>query len=74
MLGRHRFRHLGGRELCRHVGDNALVDQMEICALKFGPGINEMEEAGRGVVPGEMVLSTRIGAALKYRREGMYTV
>lgn len=54
-----------------HICDNALVDQMEICAIKFGPGINEMDEAGLEIVPGEMVCSSRIlaaPAALECRR------
>lgn len=54
------------REICEftvHICDNALVDQMEICAIKFGPGINEMEEAGLETVPGEMLCSPRILAA-----------
>ncbi len=58
-------------EFTVHICDNALVDQMEICAIKFGPGINEMEEAGLETVPGEMVSSPRIlaaPAALECRR------
>ncbi len=58
-------------EFTVHICDNALVDQMEVCAIKFGPEINEMEEAGLATVPGQMVRSLRIlaaPAALECRR------
>ncbi len=58
-------------EFTVHICDNALVDQMEVCAIKFGPEVNEMEEAGLSTVPGEMVRSPRIlaaPAALECRR------
>ncbi|MBW9069814.1 flavin reductase family protein [Agrobacterium pusense] len=64
-------------EFTVHICDNALVDQMEICAIKFGPGINEMEEAGLETVPGEMVCSPRIlaaPAALECRRHTTFQV
>ncbi len=50
-------------EFTVHICDTALVDQMEICAIKFGPEVNEMEEAGLETVAGQMVRSPRILAA-----------
>jgi len=58
-------------EFTVHICDNALVDQMEVCAIKFGPEIDEMEEAGLATVAGQMVRSPRIlaaPAALECRR------
>ncbi|EUC00029.1 flavin reductase domain protein FMN-binding protein [Rhizobium sp. CF080] len=58
-------------EFTVHICDNALVEQMEVCAIKFGPEIDEMEEAGLATVPGQMVRSPRIlaaPAALECRR------
>ncbi|WP_332302945.1 flavin reductase family protein [Rhizobium sp. GR12] len=58
-------------EFTVHICDNALVDQMEVCAIKFGPDVDEMEEAGLATVPGQMVCSPRIlaaPAALECRR------
>lgn len=58
-------------EFTVHICDNALVDQMEICAIKFGPEVDEMEEADLATVPGRMVRSPRIlaaPAALECRR------
>jgi len=58
-------------EFTVHICDNALVDQMEVCAIKFGPEVNEMVEAGLATVPGQMVRSPRIlaaPAALECRR------
>lgn len=58
-------------EFTVHICDNALVDRMEICAIKFGPDVNEMEEAGLATVAGQMVRSPRIlaaPAALECRR------
>jgi flavin reductase (DIM6/NTAB) family NADH-FMN oxidoreductase RutF len=58
-------------EFTVHICDNALVDQMEVCAIKFGPEVDEMEEAGLATVPGQMVRSPRIlaaPAALECRR------
>ncbi|ACI58343.1 conserved hypothetical protein (plasmid) [Rhizobium leguminosarum bv. trifolii WSM2304] len=58
-------------EFTVHICDNALVDQMEVCAIKFGPEVNEMEEAGLATVSGQMVRSPRIiaaPAALECRR------
>ena len=48
------------REFTVHIVDNALVDRMEICAIKFGPGVDELAEAGLATVPGTMVGSPRI--------------
>ncbi|MBD8890989.1 flavin reductase family protein [Roseibium litorale] len=50
-------------EFTVHICDNALVEQMEVCAIKFGPEVNELEEAGLATVPGQMVASPRILAA-----------
>ncbi|MFK4771407.1 flavin reductase family protein [Rhizobium sp. ZW T2_16] len=58
-------------EFTVHICDNALVDQMEVCAIKFGPEVDEMEEAELATVPGQMVRSPRIlaaPAALECRR------
>ncbi|ADU68522.1 flavin reductase family protein [Pantoea sp. At-9b] len=58
-------------EFTVHIVDDALVDQMEICAIKFGPEVNELEEAGLETVPGQYVNSPRIlaaPAALECRR------
>ncbi|MFP3546617.1 flavin reductase family protein [Rhizobium sp. SIMBA_035] len=58
-------------EFTVHICDSALVDQMEVCAIKFGPEVNEMAEAGLATVPGQMVRSPRIlaaPAALECRR------
>ncbi|MBB6509400.1 flavin reductase (DIM6/NTAB) family NADH-FMN oxidoreductase RutF [Rhizobium soli] len=58
-------------EFTVHICDTALVDQMEVCAIKFGSEVDEMEEAGLATVPGEMVRSPRIlaaPAALECRR------
>ncbi|KQS71416.1 flavin reductase [Rhizobium sp. Leaf371] len=58
-------------EFTVHICDNALVDQMEVCAIKFGPEVDEMEEAGLATVSGRMVKSPRIlaaPAALECRR------
>ncbi|MFK3779571.1 flavin reductase family protein [Agrobacterium sp. NPDC089420] len=58
-------------EFTVHICDNALVDQMEVCAIKFGPEVDEMEEAGLATVRGQMVRSPRIlaaPAALECRR------
>jgi flavin reductase (DIM6/NTAB) family NADH-FMN oxidoreductase RutF len=36
---------------------------MEICAIKFGPEVDELDEAGLATAPGQMVRSARILAA-----------
>jgi flavin reductase (DIM6/NTAB) family NADH-FMN oxidoreductase RutF len=44
---------------------------MEVCAIKFGPEVDELEEAGLTTTPGQMVRSPRIleaPAALECRR------
>ncbi|TWB43609.1 flavin reductase (DIM6/NTAB) family NADH-FMN oxidoreductase RutF [Rhizobium sp. ERR 922] len=64
-------------EFTVHICDNALVDQMEICAIKFGPEVNEIEEASLATVPGQMVRSPRIlaaPAALECRRHATLQV
>lgn len=50
-------------EFTVHICDSALVDQMEICAIKFGPEVDELQEAGLETVPGVHVRSPRITAA-----------
>jgi flavin reductase (DIM6/NTAB) family NADH-FMN oxidoreductase RutF len=58
-------------EFTVHICDNALVEQMEICAIKFAPDVDELAEAGLATVPGQMVRSPRIlaaPAALECRR------
>jgi flavin reductase (DIM6/NTAB) family NADH-FMN oxidoreductase RutF len=54
-----------------HIVDDALVRQMEICAIKFGPDVDELAEAGLTTVPGFNVGSPRIleaPVALECRR------
>jgi flavin reductase (DIM6/NTAB) family NADH-FMN oxidoreductase RutF len=58
-------------EFTVHIVDDALAAQMEICAIKFGPGVDELAEAGLETVPGQAVRSPRIvsaPAALECRR------
>ena len=58
-------------EFTVHIVDHALVAQMEICAIKFGPEVDEIAEAGLTTVPGVKVKSPRIveaPAALECRR------
>ena len=43
-----------------HIADYALVDQMEICSIKFPPEVNELEVAKLDTVPGETVRCPRI--------------
>jgi flavin reductase (DIM6/NTAB) family NADH-FMN oxidoreductase RutF len=59
-------------EFTVHICDDALVQQMEICAIKFGPHVDELALAGLDTVPGMMVRSPRIvsaPAALECRRK-----
>ncbi|RBQ34423.1 flavin reductase family protein [Rahnella aquatilis] len=58
-------------EFTVHIVDDALVSQMEIFAIKFGPEVDELKEAGLDTTPGLMVRSPRIlaaPAALECRR------
>lgn len=58
-------------EFIVHIVDDALTAQMEICAIKFGPDVDELKEAGLETVPGTMVRAPRIvtaPAALECRR------
>lgn len=58
-------------EFTVHIVDDALAAQMEICAIKFGPGVDELTEAGLETTPGQAVKSPRIlsaPAALECRR------
>lgn len=58
-------------EFTVHIADYAMVEKMEICAIKFGPEVDEIAEAGLTTVQGDMVRSPRIleaPAALECRR------
>jgi flavin reductase (DIM6/NTAB) family NADH-FMN oxidoreductase RutF len=58
-------------EFIVHIVDDALTRQMEICAIKFGPDVDELAEAGLETVPGTMVKAPRIvtaPAALECKR------
>jgi len=58
-------------EFIVHIVDDALAAQMEICAIKFGPDVDELAEAGLETVPGTMVKAPRIvtaPAALECKR------
>ncbi|MBW1252927.1 flavin reductase family protein [Pantoea allii] len=58
-------------EFTVHIVDQALVEQMEVCAIKFAPEVDELREAGLATVPGNKVCSPRIlaaPAALECRR------
>jgi flavin reductase (DIM6/NTAB) family NADH-FMN oxidoreductase RutF len=58
-------------EFTIHIADQAMVEQMEVCAIRFGPDVDEIAEAGLTTVPGDMVRSPRIleaPAALECRR------
>ena len=58
-------------EFTVHIADYAMVQKMEVCAIKFGPEVDELAEAGLTTVTGEMVRSPRIleaPAALECRR------
>lgn len=50
-------------EFTVHTSDYALVDQMEICSIKFPADVDELSIAGLATVPGETVRSPRILAA-----------
>jgi flavin reductase (DIM6/NTAB) family NADH-FMN oxidoreductase RutF len=50
-------------EFTVHICDRALVDQMEVCAIKFGPEVDELAEAGLETVQGTHVACPRIVAA-----------
>lgn len=50
-------------EFTVHISDHALVDQMEICSIKFPADVDELTVAGLDTVPGETVRSPRITAA-----------
>ncbi|MGO7741077.1 flavin reductase, partial [Rhizobium johnstonii] len=39
-------------EFTVHICDDELVDQMEVCAIKFGPEVDEISEAGLATAPG----------------------
>ena len=59
-------------EFTVHIVDTSLVEQMEICAIKFDPEVDELGEAGLATEPGRMVQSPRIlaaPAALECRRD-----
>jgi flavin reductase (DIM6/NTAB) family NADH-FMN oxidoreductase RutF len=50
-------------EFTVHISDHALVNQMEICSIKFAPDVDELKMAGLETVPGQVVRSPRIVAA-----------
>ncbi len=50
-------------EFTVHIADHALVEQMEICSIKFAPEVDELAVAGLETAPGETVRSPRILAA-----------
>lgn len=50
-------------EFTVHISDHAMVDQMEICSIKFPPDVDEIAVAGLDTTPGETVRSPRILAA-----------
>lgn len=50
-------------EFTVHISDYALVDQMEICSIKFPAEVDELSIAGLDTAPGETVRSPRILAA-----------
>ena len=54
---------LATKEFTVHISDHALVDQMEICSIKFPADVDELSVAGLTTVPGETVRSPRITAA-----------
>lgn len=54
---------LATKEFTVHIPDQALVDQMEICSIRFPAEVDELEVAGLDTVPGETVRSPRIVAA-----------
>lgn len=58
-------------EFIVHIIDDALAAQMDVCAVKFGPDVDELAEAGLETVPGTRVKAPRIvtaPAALECRR------
>jgi flavin reductase (DIM6/NTAB) family NADH-FMN oxidoreductase RutF len=58
-------------EFTVHICDDAIVEEMEICAIKFGPDVDELAHAGLHTVPGTAVRSPRIleaPAALECKR------
>ncbi|WP_138471381.1 flavin reductase family protein [Poseidonocella sp. HB161398] len=50
-------------EFTVHISDHALVDQMEICSIKFPADVDELAIAGLETAPGEAVSCPRILAA-----------
>lgn len=50
-------------EFTVHIADHALVDQLEICSIKFAPDVDELAVAGLQTAPGQTVRSPRILAA-----------
>lgn len=50
-------------EFTVHIADFALVDQMEICSIRFPAEVDELSVAGLETVPGQTVRSPRIVAA-----------
>lgn len=50
-------------EFTVHISDHALVDQMEICSIKFPADVDELAVAGLETAPGQTVGCPRIVAA-----------
>ncbi len=50
-------------EFTIHIVDDALAAQMEICAIKFGPEVDELAEAGLTALAGTLVRTPRIAEA-----------
>lgn len=50
-------------EFTIHIADHPLVEQLEICSVKFAPGVDELAMAGLETAPGETVASPRILSA-----------
>jgi flavin reductase (DIM6/NTAB) family NADH-FMN oxidoreductase RutF len=46
-----------------NIVSDALVEAMNICAVPFGPEVDELERAGLDVIPGTAVASPRIALA-----------
>lgn len=46
-----------------HIVSDALLEAMNVCAVPFPPGVDELERAGLALLPGTAVASPRIAAA-----------
>lgn len=50
-------------EFTVHIVDEALTAKMEVCAIKFGPEVDEIAEAGLTPLPGHTVRTPRLAEA-----------